>query len=352
MGKETGIQWTDHTFNPWWGCTKVSPGCDHCYADTLSTRWGYDIWGPDAKRRFFDDKHWAEPLRWNAAAEQAGVRRRVFCGSMCDWAEGRPDQAAARLRLFDLIEQTPYLDWQLLTKRPGAIPHLVPRHWLDTPPANVWYGTSVENQEQADRRIPQLLAVPAVVRFLSCEPLLGPVDLAGWIGEMYCCSCGYRGFDVGDDVDENGDPDCPQCGAGEWHFTNVAWHGALDQEKRKPIHWIITGGESGPGARPCHPDWARSLRDQCEAAGVAFHFKQWGEWVAKALHEPTPVAQGGNWGCLSRDGTWTPQATTWNGRQGDPRDDYEYTMVRIGKKAAGRLLDGHTWDEFPEAVPA
>src|SRR5258707_547906 len=127
MSQQSAIEWTDHTYNPWWGCTKISAGCDHCYADTLSTRYGHDVWGPDAPRRFFGDKHWAEPIKWDRDAAAAGVRRRVFCGSMCDWAEGRHDQAEARTRLFALIEATPNLDWQLLTKRPGAIPHLVPK---------------------------------------------------------------------------------------------------------------------------------------------------------------------------------------------------------------------------------
>ena len=230
MGQESTIEWTDHTFNPWWGCTKISSGCDHCYADALSSRYGHNVWGADAPRRFFGDKHWAQPVKWNRDAEKAGVRRRVFCGSMCDWAEGRPDQAEARARLFDLIESTPDLDWQLLTKRPGAIRHLVPSHWLITPPANVWYGTSVEDQEQADKRIPQLLNVPATIRFLSCEPLIGPI-------------------------------------------TNVALPG---------IHWIIAGGESGIGRRPADPAWFRDLRDSCQATGVAFFFKQWGGRTSKA----------------------------------------------------------------------
>jgi protein gp37 len=288
MGKTTEIAWTDATFNPFWGCTKVSPGCDHCYADTLATRYGHNVWGPDAPRRFFGDKHWSEPLKWNKEAEAAGVRRRVFCGSMCDWAEGRKDQAEARIRLFDLIEQTPHLDWQLLTKRPGAIPHLVPRHWLETPPANVWYGTSVENQEQADRRIPQLLAVPATIRFLSCEPLLGPVDLTPWL----------------------------------WESAGPEWAGL---NPSPDIGWVITGGESGPGARPMHPDWARSLRDQCQAAGVAFFHKQHGEWA------------------------WEyPQGMSLSHRE--QRYEHGQTFYRVGKKAAGRLLDGQVWSQVPESA--
>lgn len=285
MGATTEIAWCDATFNPWWGCTKVSKGCDLCYASTLSTRYGHNVWGPDAPRRFFADKHWAEPLRWDADAAKAGTRRRVFCGSMCDWAEGRHDQAEARARLFALIEATPHLDWQLLTKRPGAIRHLVPPAWLEAPPANVWYGTSVENQEQADRRIPQLLNVPAHTRFLSCEPLLGPVDLSPWL----------------------------------WETAGPEWAGS---NPSPDLHWVITGGESGPGARPCHPDWVRDLRDQCQAAGVAFFHKQHGEW------------------------TWEhPGTLDLSHRQEVYKHDQHF--YRVGKKAAGRLLDGRTWDEFP-----
>lgn len=245
MAANSSIEWTDHTFNPWWGCTKVSAGCDHCYADTLSTRYGHNVWGHDAPRRFFGDTHWTEPLKWNKNAIAEGIRRRVFCGSMCDWAEGRPDQAGARARLFSLIEATPGLDWLLLTKRPGAIRHLVPAAWLETPPPNVWYGTSTENQEQADRRIPQLLQVPAVVRFLSCEPLLGPIDLTSWL----------------------------------WEEAGPAWAGS---NPSPDIGWVITGGESGAGARPCNPEWIRSLRDQCTAALCPYFFKQWGGRIAKS----------------------------------------------------------------------
>ena len=290
MGKETGISWCDHTFNPWWGCTKVSLGCQLCYASTLSSRWGYDIWGPKADRRFFDDKHWAEPLKWNRDAVAAGERRRVFCASMADVFERHMVQhvqeqlAFARQRLWKLIEATPMLDWLLLTKRPEHIPLYIPRSWLRQAPHNVWYGTSVEDQAAADTRIPLLLQVPAVVRFLSCEPLLGPVDLHDYLG---------------------------------WHMSDIP-----DDQK---IHWVIAGGESGSGARPMHPGWARSLRDQCQAAGIAFHFKQRGEW------------------------TWDhPGPLNLAKRKEHFQDDQHF--YRVGKVLAGRELDGRTWDEFPEVA--
>lgn len=215
-------------FNPWWGCQRVSPGCEHCYAESFAKRTGHDVWGKQSERRFFGDKHWAEPLRWNRAAEAAGERRRVFCASMADVFEDRPDLNASRARLFNLIDCTPWLDWQLLTKRPQNVAEIQPAEWVKGWPPNVWLGTTVEDQRRADERIPALFDLPAVIRFLSCEPLLGPVDLR---------LADYAGTHV---------------------------------------EWVIVGGESGPKHRPLDLDAARSLRDQCQTAGVAFFFKQVG----------------------------------------------------------------------------
>lgn len=176
MGAETKIEWCDHTFNPWIGCTKVSPGCANCYAAvntfTRAQRaHGRELWGPDAARHVTSEAKWREPIRWDAAAKAAGIRRRVFCASMADVFEDRPDLAEPRARLAYVIGKTPNLDWLLLTKRPENIARL----WItDVVPPNVWLGTTVEDQERADERIPHLLAVPAAVRFLSVEPLLSP----------------------------------------------------------------------------------------------------------------------------------------------------------------------------------
>lgn len=235
MGEGSKIEWTDHTFNAWWGCSRVSPGCQHCYAESFDKRVGGAHWGERAERRFFGDKHWALPLRWNDKARAEGVRRRVFCASMADVFEARPELDQHRRRLWDLIEATPWLDWLLLTKRPQNVMSMVPASWLCGFPLNVWVGTTVEDAQRAAERIPHLQAIPATVRFLSCEPLLGPVadvvDLAG-------------------------------------------------------IDWVIAGGESGPGARPPSTEWFRDLRDLCLAHRpcVAFHFKQHGEWLA--LEDP------------------------------------------------------------------
>jgi len=297
MSENSAISWTTHTFNVWWGCTKVSAGCTNCYADTLATRYGHNIWGPKADRRFFGEKHWNEPLKWNRDAEKAGTRARVFCASMADVFEFHmlPNiqslMNSERARLWELIERTPMLDWLVLTKRPENIHSMIPVRWLHEVPENVWYGTSTENQEQADKRIPELLNVPARVRFLSAEPLLGPVDLHDYIG---------------------------------WHMSDIP-------EDMK-IHWVIAGGESGNGARPMHPDWARSLRDQCQAAGVAYHFKQFGEYLHEAQIR-----------YLQDSTRYDIEA---KGQELHPNNWY----VRVGKKVAGRLLDGRTWDELPQVV--
>lgn len=291
MGKGSKIEWCSHTFNVVWGCQKVSDACQFCYAETMAKRYGHQVWGPPSTtpRRTLSEAYWRQPLKWNAAAANAGERARVFCSSMADVFEDHPTVDQERQKLWPLIVATPCLDWLLLTKRPENIMSMVPVGWLDGFPRNVWAGTTVESQEYADKRIPELLRVPAAVRFLSCEPLLGPVDLA-------------------------------EGGHGPMFVTD------LQNGKRTGIHWVITGGESGPHARPGHPDWYRSLRDQCQAAGVAFHFKQWGEWAPLNRNAPLYV----------------------NGAE--IRDDARIVEFRVGKKSAGRILDGRTWDEFPEST--
>jgi protein gp37 len=228
MSKGSPIEWTDHTFNPWWGCTKVSIGCQNCYAQTLARRFGYKLWGVDVERRLFGDKHWQEPLKWNKQAKESGERARVFCASMADVFEDFPSLDAERNKLWNLIGETPWLNWQLLTKRPENVLSMAP--WSQEWPENVWVGVSVEDQTTANRRVPILKAIPAPIRFLSCEPLIGPVD-------------------------------------------------TLDLEG---IHWVIAGGESGRGYRLIEEEWVRKLRDNCVQSGVAFFFKQWGGTTSKS----------------------------------------------------------------------
>jgi protein gp37 len=255
MSKRTAVSWTHHTFNPWWGCTKVSAGCQHCYAEAFAKRTGHAVWGAGAKRRFFGDKHWNEPIAWDNAAFQHG-RRRVFCASMADVFEDGSGLGSQRARLFALIEKTPNLDWLLLTKRPENIAAMVPLRWLDEPRRNVWFGTSVEDQAAAEERIHHLIGVPAARRFLSCEPLLGPVDLDPWIA-LY----DRRLTHIDGRYDE-----------GAHESANAL--GEFARPEAWALHWVIVGGESGPGFRAMELDWARSLRDQCRAAGAAFFFKQ------------------------------------------------------------------------------
>ncbi len=249
MGTTTAIAWTDKTFNPWWGCQRVSPGCEHCYAETFAKRTGNDVWGKEAERRFFGDKHWNEPVRWNRQAEVHDRRFRVFCASMADVFEDRRDLDAERERLWGLIAETPSLDWQLLTKRPQNVARMVP--WgYDAWPVNVWLGTTVEDQKRAEERVPILAGIAAEVRFLSCEPLLGPVDLFAAGALVYRHGNeGYRDLD------------------GYWV---EGWEGGWENA----VEWVIVGGESGAKHRPLNLDHARSLRDQCETAGVPLFFKQ------------------------------------------------------------------------------
>jgi protein gp37 len=344
MAENSKIEWCDHTFNPWIGCTKVSPGCTNCYAavDTFARRersHGRELWGPHAERHRTAEAYWKKPLAWNKdnwyqcldcgwrgshkntlphAEWQREIcpscrsfnteftRQRVFCSSLADVFEDRPDIFLWRDDLFRLIEQTPNLDWLLLTKRPENVKRSLP--------SNVWIGTSVENQQYADERIPALLKVPAKVRFLSCEPLLSNIRIQKYLLD-----------------------------------------GAHKFEQH--IHWVICGGESGPHARPMHPDWARSLQDQCQAVGVPFLFKQWGEWmpVAELYADDGPdkaFEYLDHWQVQMEPNGAIPVMTApihvkeggWHEYQPCPGS---WFMAKVGKKKAGRLLDGREWNETP-----
>ncbi len=262
MGAETEIAWTDKTFNPWWGCVRVSPGCEHCYAETWDKRYGGKNWGAQAPRRFFGDKHWNEPRKWNKAALTGGGRARVFCASMADVFEDRRDLDDQRARLFALIAETPALDWQLLTKRPENMVRLAPATWTAGWPANVWAGTTVEDQKRADERIPHLLRVPAAIRFLSAEPLLSGLDLRSALRLARHHQATFH------------------AATGTLVPVTDKWIRSYNintgQEAAPEIDWLIVGGESGGGARPMHLEWARSLVEQCKAAGTAVFCKQLG----------------------------------------------------------------------------
>lgn len=263
MGDVTKIQWTDHTFNPWIGCTKVAPGCTNCYAEAdMDQRRGRVKWGVNGTRSVTSTAYWRKPLKWEREAKAAGVRRRVFCASLADVFEDREELELWRANLFDVIDETPNLDWLLLTKRPENIQRMwpqIPRNKeplyvgnIDQPPwrHNVWLGTSISDQATADKGIPELLKCRdlAPVLFLSAEPLLGPIDLTGQL------------------VSSDG-------------FVSALADGPIHvSDGGRGIDWVIVGGESGPNARPCHMEWIRSLVDQCRAIGHPCFVKQLGAW--------------------------------------------------------------------------
>lgn len=325
MAENSSIEWTDHTFNPWEGCQKVGPGCDNCYAEARNARFGGGVavnWGPGAPRRRTSEANWRKPKAWNAAHDkffaEHGRRQRVFCASLADVFDNAvPVQW--RADLLQLIDLTPNLDWLLLTKRIGNVAPMLAdirraaggatalSLW---PRPNIWLGATVVNQEEADRHIPKLLAVPARVRFLSIEPMLGPIRLDALHGRQH--NAPFNAINAR----PNGYVRC---------VDHAPGYCLGDCPGRLPaLDWVICGGESGPHARPMSPDWARSLRDQCRAAGVAFLFKQWGEWMPM-LGQAEGV-------------TVRPEkATTPDG----------WVMGWAGKKASGRLLDGVEHNGFP-----
>lgn len=380
MAENTNIEWCHHTFNPWRGCTKVSPGCANCYADTLSARnpTTLGIWGYHGTRIVASHSMWNQPVEWNKTqvcqnghgpysidapakdCPECGSllgRPRVFCASLGDvfedWTQdmrypakdddGKPTTHTAwwhptrgvikagqtslhlhplerpttmqdvRDQLFDLIDATPNLDWLLLTKRPENILRMVPQRWLGKFPTNVWLGTSVENQATAAKRIPELLRIPAHIRFLSCEPLLGPVHL--------------RRLPHGDESDLD---------ALLGQIIHTAQHRAIPPDPSPKIHWVIAGGESGPGARPMHPVWATSLQKQCAATGTPFLFKQWGNWFPCTQAEFNPTIT------LPVDTRKNPDK--WLSLENE-------VFSNIGKLKAGRLLHGHEHNGYPKSTP-
>lgn len=303
MGADTKIEWAHHTFNPWIGCTNVGPGCDHCYAETLSkVRFGVP-WGPGQPRRRTRPGNWAKPLQWDRDAAATGTRYRVFCASLADVFDNEVDPAW-RADLFDLIERTQHLDWLLLTKRIGNVEEMLPPRWWPMPD-NVIAGATMVNQAEIDRDWRKLAAVAARRLFVSIEPMLGPV--------------------------------------------------VLPREFLQLRPWIIVGGESGRGARPMHPGWARDVRDQCAEFGAPFLFKQWGDWAPGEIYTER-LEDGGLRGGLARfpdvpgGGTFPGKLTHW----WDEADSFTPgpISVNIGKKAAGRLLDGVQHDGYPRELEA
>lgn len=328
MTANTKIEWADHTFNPWIGCTQVSPGCDHCYAARSTPARTLGVaWGAGQPRRRTSPSTWAQPKAWQRNADaffaQHGRRQRVFCASLADVFDNEVD-STWRFDLWKLIADTPRLDWLLLTKRIGNARMMLPGFWSlgalerwKTAFSHVSIGITVCNQEEAHRDIRKLLEIPAAKRFLSIEPLLGPVDLTS--------------------VHVGG-------GNGHHEFDPIITGNALRRvyPPDPSVTWVIVGGESGPGARPMHPDWVRSLRDQCQAAGVPFFFKQWGEWTPGENVERVRGTVDTAFLCDRGWDIYPLNLTTDVGHIDDQPDLY-----RVRKKAAGRLLDGRELNETP-----
>lgn len=366
MGDKTGIQWTDATWNPIRGCSRVSEGCRHCYAETVANRFkgpGQPYEGLIARSGQWNGKiaiaqHLMDqPIRWQK-------RRRIFVNSMSDlFHENVPDHIIDRVFgimwacLYGRNEQDGHV-FQVLTKRPERMREYLTTDrreaWAQTavhygggidpdglwdqtmdfegPHPRIWLGVSVENQATADERIPLLLETPAAVRWISAEPLLGEVDLS-WAQ----CTCPSKG-------DAARTRHLLQCPADR--RPHRLWS----------IDWVVVGGESGPGARPMHPEWARSLRDQCQAAGVPFFFKQWGEWSSYCPLDKSGALDFSGGMAMANDGTlYIPHdlALVGGKRRAEAlskgHENANLTsMYRRGKKAAGRLLDGREWNEYPQ----
>ena len=306
MAENTKIEWADATVNHWAGCTKVSPACDNCYAERMAGRLWKVQWGAGAARRqFISARDMLEAL--DRKAQRIGKKLRVFHNSLSDMFDNEvPD--GWRMDAFKIMADTPNLQHLVLTKRIGNVRHYTQHDGLAFDlmgDGSVWLGVTVVNQEEADRDIPKLLAVPAAKRFLSIEPMLGPVDL-NYVRQRIQAQRSQLARAI------NGE----------------TW-----------LDWVIVGGESGPGARPIHPDWARSIRDQCAAAGVPFLFKQWGEWRPMTHADLTTLPASTPMGALKLSGEFL--------RPFCENDAPFARMVRVGKAAAGRLLDGRTHDGFP-----
>lgn len=344
MGETTAISWCRHTFNPWIGCTKVSPACDGCYAEALmDLRYGRVQWGPHGERIRTAETNWKQPLKWDRAAAKAGERPFVFCASLADVFDNQV-QSEWRNDLFDLIKKTPNLVWLLLTKRPQNIIEM--SEAAGGLPLNAAIGTTVEDQKRADMNVPHLLVAKTRLKpafaFLSCEPLLGPIDLCHipfTSGDQRHKQDALTGEALLYAIGKDGNPDMTV---------------RVSEPRLARIDWVITGGETDQGkhkARPTHPQWFRSLRDQCAAHGVAYHHKQNGEWMPHR-----PVA-GGDLGGDVRSGrvmivhptgqTDVEVSESTGGRNTIPGSRY---MARVGKKNSGRLLDGVEHNAFP-AIP-
>jgi len=343
---KTKIEWADRVWNPVTGCSKVSEGCRNCYAERLAKR----FWG---EREFTEvqchEERLGDPMKWKKPA-------RIFVNSMSDlFHHDVPIGFIAGVWSSMLVAD--HHTFIVLTKRPKRMLDVVSKLYGDQffytqHLPNVWLGVSAEDQQTADERIPLLLETPAAKRVVSIEPALGPVDIGmskHWPSRWVRLSWTVRSdlpFIKPVAIAEPGiyRAESNRHGALSVMTENILLGIKPDEFKCLPkLDWVIMGGESGPNARAMHPDWAKSVRDQCQAAGVPFFFKQWGEWALKGAVE----AKSHDFGVLTHEGEWFAKTTGWNGRSEDP-DTHEAYMVNVGKKNAGRLLDGREWNEVPE----
>ncbi|WP_182591005.1 DUF5131 family protein [Agrobacterium sp. RC10-4-1] len=359
MADTTNISWADMTFNPWIGCTRIAPACDGCYAaHMMETRMHRAEWGGPGKgngtRVRTKDANWRKPLAWNAKAAKEGTRPFVFCASLADVFDNAVPEEWRR-DLFDLIRATPHLVWLLLTKRPQNIAKMAEK--AGGLPENAAIGTTAEDQPRANINVPALLQASADLRrantrplflFLSCEPLIGPIDLISslggtqWVGGQRGCDGYHR---------HNGRPG--EIIHGVQHDCNPNHpHHHHDERCNAGIDWVIAGGETDQGehkARPAHPDWLRDLRDQCAEAGVAFHFKQWGEYVPQfgsVTLDDDPEISRYDWM------EWTGEEWEhWHKPMWCDELDADHSMIRAGKHKTGRFLDSIEHNARP-AVPA
>jgi protein gp37 len=306
MAATSKIEWTTMTYNPWAGCSKVSPGCANCYAERMAKR--LKAMGVPHYQDVVDENGWTGEVRpgpWppKFPGEAAGPKM-IFVGSMTDVFHEQVPLNVIENLFFHMLASGGHNTFQILTKRIDRAVEFFSHFKLNRNP-KFWIGVSVCNQAEANEKIPELLKINAAVRFVSVEPMLGPVDVT-------------------------------------WEYDYLDTVGDVQQAERIPdgIHQVICGGESGPGARPMHPDWARNLRDQCVAADVPFFFKQWGEWAAFSSVGDDPDSNGRT--AMARiDGS---VVVDW---QPEPDNVGAIPLARIGKKKAGRELDGRLWDQYP-----
>lgn len=325
MAENSAIEWTDATVNFWWGCRKVGPGCDHCYAETLAKRFGIPDYQSSGVRRKIDGAiALIRRLQRGAAKFEAkhGRRRRVFIQSMSDFFDNEVDPAW-REEAWEEIMAADRLDIQLVTKRISNVSKMIRDRWPD----HVGLIVTIVNQQEADRDIPRLAELKRMRGIpwvgLSIEPMQGPIDLSVLLYQP--CPRSLDGLPM--DPSTGAYECCSEC-----DYTGISDELAID--------WVIVGGESGREARPLHPWWVGRIQELCAGADVAFFFKQWGEWGPDLDHGPLPhevaILEMMPWGLGDRPASFS----------GPP----PARMTRMGKKLAGRTLYGRTYDEFPKVA--